>query len=162
MHSLLSRPRDASAEAALLAMALGAFDAYETSAHVTRLLDGEASDRAWAAVIAGRNDNAFNRGLLVSLASDDNPEVRSAACAWLTFCAAANTDPVLDAALRRAAADPGRSVAMQLGFGLQRLQVSEDAHVRALAEEVRDILAAHPSARVRARALSPPKHPSPG
>jgi Domain of unknown function (DUF4365) len=152
MHSLLTRPRDASAEAALLAMALGAFDADETSAHITRLLDGEASDRAWAAVIAGRNDNPFNRGLLVSLASDDDPDVRSAACARLAFCAAQSSDPLLGAALRRAGADPGRSVPVQLGFGLQRLRASEDVHSRALAAELREILAAHPSARVRALA----------
>jgi hypothetical protein len=158
MHSLLVRPRDASAEAALLAMALGAFDADETSAHVTRLLDGRPSDRAWAAVIAGRNDSAFNRGLLVSLASDDNPEVRAAAGAWLTFCAASSTDSLLGAALRRAAADPGRNVPSQLSFGLGKLHLSEDPRGRALAVELRAILGAHPSARVRARAHTPPMH----
>ncbi len=62
-------------------MALAAFDADETSAHVARLLNGDASHRAWAAVIAGRNENPFNRGLLVSLASDDDPDVRSTASA---------------------------------------------------------------------------------
>lgn len=159
-HSLLSRPRDASAEAALLAMALGAFDVDETSTHIARLLDGHASDRAWAAVIAGRNDNPFNRGLLVSLASDENPDVRSAACSWLTFCAASRTDPLLSAALRRAAADSGRGVPMQLGFGLERLHVSEDAHSRALAAELREILAAHPSAQVRAWAQEPAEAPA--
>lgn len=152
MHSLLTHPRDASAEAALLAMALGAFDADETSAHVARLLNGDASDRAWAAVIAGRNENPFNRGLLVSLASDDDPDVRSTASGWLMFCAAQSTDAPLAAALRRAAADPGRSVAVQLGFGLPRLHVSEDAHGRALGTELREALVAHPSARVRALA----------
>lgn len=161
MHSLLARPRDASAEAALLAMALGAFDADETSAHITRLLDGQAGHRAWAAVIAGRNDNPFNRGLLVSLASDDDPDVRSAACAWLAFCAAQSTDSVLGAALRRAAADPGRSVPVQLGFGLQRLQASEDAKGPALAAELREILAAHSSARVRALAQETAEAPVP-
>jgi hypothetical protein len=152
MHSLLTRPRDASAEAALLAMALGAFGAEETSAHITRLLDGQASDRTWAAVIAGRNDTPFNRGLLVSLASDDDSKVRSTACAWLTFCATQGTDPLLSAALRRAAADPGRRVPLQLGLGLQQLQASEDPHDRALAAELSETLATHPSARVRALA----------
>jgi hypothetical protein len=159
-RSLFSQSDDASAGAALLAMALGAFDADEISAHITRLLDGQPSRREWAAVIAGRNDNPFNRGLLVSLASDDDPDVRAAACAWLVFCAAQNTSPLLSAALRRAAADPGRSVAVQLGFGLERLQGSEDTKGRALAAELAETLAAHPSARVRALARPSRERPS--
>lgn len=161
MRSLFTRSRDASAEATMLAVVLGAFDADETSAHITRLLDGQASYRKWAAVIAGRNENPFNRGLLVSLASDDDPDVRSTACAWLVFCAAQGTNPLLGAALSRAAADPGRSVPVQLGFGLPQLQASEDAHGRALAVELRDTLVAHPSARVRALAQRSVKHPFP-
>lgn len=162
MYDPLTSPRDASAEATLLAMALGAFDGDETSAHLTRLLNGAPSDRAWAAVIAGRNDDPFNRGLLVSLAADVDSEVRSAACAWLAYLAASSSDALLAAALRRAAGDPGRSVVIQLAFGLQRLEASEDEEARALGAELRASLTTNSSARVRALAQSLADEPEVG
>jgi hypothetical protein len=147
--SLFGRRRDASAEAVLLAMTLGAFDSTEAAAQVIRLLDGQPEERYWAAVAVGRDDSAAHRGLLVSLSADHDPDVRAAACAGLIRNVAKELDPLAVAALRRCVEDPGRSVAIQLAFGLEQLESSEVDAARALAAELREQLADHPSARVR-------------
>ena len=147
--SLFGRPRDAAAEATFLAMALGAFDATEAAGQVIALLDGQPEDRYWAAVIAGRADSAAHRGFLISLSADHDPHVRAAACAGLGRSAAKELDPLVVAALRRCAGDPGRSVAIQLAFGLEWLESNEANAARALATELREQLTNHPSARVR-------------
>jgi hypothetical protein len=151
---LFDRRDDASAEAVHLAIALDAFDPHEESDQVARLLNGSATERARVAAIAGSFDSPFHRGVLISLASDDDGDVRSSACAWLMVCAASEVDPSVSAALRRAAVDPGRRVPMQLAFGLEGLAASEVAQAQNLADELRAKLAEHASARVRARALA--------
>jgi hypothetical protein len=146
---LFGRPRDAAAEATFLARALGAFDATEAAAQVIALLDGQPEDRYWAAVIAGRADSAAHRGFLISLSADHDPNVRAAACAGLARSAARELDPLVVAALRRCAADPGTSVAIQLAYGLEWLDSNESDAARALAAELGEQLTSHPSARVR-------------
>jgi hypothetical protein len=148
-HMPFDEARDASAEATLLAMALGAFDAEETALHITRLLSGEPEGRRWAAILAGRNDSPTNRGLLIALAGDDDPEVRAAAAGGLATSGARDPDPLIAAALRRCAADPGKSVGIQLAFALQELEVSADDAPRLIAAELRAELEQHPSATVR-------------
>jgi hypothetical protein len=147
--SLFGRPRDAAAEATFLAMGLGAFDATDAAAQVVELLNGDSAHRYWAAVVAGRADSVAHRGFLISLSADDDPDVRAAACAGMARSAADQMDPLIVAALQRCAIDPGRSVAIQLAYGLEWLAKNVSDPARALTAELREELMGHPSARVR-------------
>jgi hypothetical protein len=140
---------DAAAEATTLGMALGAFDATEASAQVTRLLTGSTDDRYWAAVIAGRGDDPLQRGALLSLIADNNPHVRAAACAGLARVAAQGSDPLVFAALRACAEDPGRAVAIQLAYGLGWIAQGQTNEANDVVAQIRQRLQAHPSAVVR-------------
>jgi Domain of unknown function (DUF4365) len=140
---------DAAAEATTLGMALGAFDAAEASAQVTRLLTGSTDDRYWAAVIAGRGDDPLQRGALLSLIADNNPHVRAAACAGLARIAAQVSDPIVFAALRACAEDPGRAVAIQLAYGLGWIARGQTDEANEVVAQIRQSLQTHPSAFVR-------------
>jgi hypothetical protein len=152
--SIFGPARDAAAEAALLAMALGAFEAEEAAAQVVRLLDGQAEDRYWAAVIASRDDSPLYRGFLISLSTDHDADVRAAACNGLARSTSNGLDPLIVAALRRCAEDPGRAVAMHLAHGLRWLRSTDDDKTHALADEIAKEIAEHPSARARELAVS--------
>lgn len=149
---LFDRRDDVSAVAVHLALALDAFDVEEGAAQISRLLSGSSAERARVAAIAGHFDTEFNRGLLVSLASDSDGDVRAAACALLMKCAADRLDESVRACLRRTARDPGRKVPMQLAFGLPALAKSDSAGASELSKEIRAELLEHPSSRVRLRA----------
>lgn len=147
MPGFVMDQRDASAEAALLAAALGAPE-IDPAEQVTALLAGGYADRRFAATLAGQSGSPEQAGLLAALAADDHPLVRAASCAALAKLAN-DTDAgrlVIDA-LHRCATDPGTQVPATLAAALQDIAAP-------LADALRERLLEHPSAAVRQRAAA--------
>jgi hypothetical protein len=134
--------RDASGEAALLSVALGA-DGVDAARLLITLLEGDAGDRVWAAEVAGLSAAADHLGLLIALSADPSPGVRAAAASSLARLATRDgSSPLALEALERCLADPGTWVAMRVAEAL--LDQSG-----AVADRLMQRLRGHPSAFVR-------------
>lgn len=117
-----------------------------------KLVSGTPTQRMWAACLAARVSGDQYVPALLALASDPDPQVRTQAAGGLTELAVdgAGGEAVLEA-VRAAAMDPGRGVPTAIAAQLRQ--------ATALApplEALRQALANHPSAAVRAAASAGP------
>lgn len=139
--------RDASAEAAVLAAAIGAPE-IDPAEQVTALVAGGSADRRLAATLAGGSSSPDHVGLVVALAADQDPLVRAASCAALAKRAKdMDTGRLVVEALHRCAADPGTEAPATLATALNDIATP-------LADALRERLLEHPSAAVRQRAAA--------
>jgi hypothetical protein len=138
--------------AAHLAVALGAYDAEETSERLLTLLAGAGDERVWAVGIAGRVVQPGHVGLLAGLCQAPESDLRAnAAAAMASVAAAGNGGTLAASCLRSCLADPGTRVPYLIAKVL--------AGAPSLAPAARDALTAlhdHPSALVRRTSRSTP------
>lgn len=113
-----------------------------------RLVSGRPSQRMWAAHLAAQASGDQYISALLVLASDPDPHVRTQAAGGLTRLAVDGVGggTVLEA-LRAAALDPGRGVPIAIAA-----QLRQAATLAPALQRLREALADHPSATVRAAA----------
>lgn len=148
---LFGERADASGPAAELAAALATETAQPDPDQLPALLAGDIDARRSAVRIATRLRRDEETGLLLALAWDDDPSVRASAAQGMANLAADGLGgPVILAAVRRAAADPGRRVPGAIAAAL-----SERESLPANVAGVLDLLRTHASAAVRRAAVPP-------
>jgi hypothetical protein len=140
---IFDNARSLRSEAMLLAASLGALDDTQTAGHVLSLLGGDAVDRCRALALVDRAGVPEQLGILVALTGDPDPDVRATAAALL----ARNVDQghgglLALEAVRSASRDPGTQVPAAVARTLRGTATPA-------AQEIRDSLRHHRSARVR-------------
>jgi Domain of unknown function (DUF4365) len=146
----LSDQTDARGVAALLEAGLGALDGADAANRVIELLRGDAQDRQWAVHVAHRLGTTEYTGILVALSDDQDVAVRATAAAALAVLVADDAGgPLAATALLHATREPGVLVPKEIARVLGSADTLPTPAARAL-----DELRSHPSAGVRALALS--------
>jgi len=140
---IFDNARSLRSEAMLLAAAIGALDDTQTAGHVLSLLGSDTVDRCRALALVDRIGVPEQIGILVALTGDPHPDVRAMAAALL----ARNVDQdhgglLALEAVRSASHDPGTQVPAAVARTLRRAATPA-------AQEIRDSLRHHRSARVR-------------
>ncbi|MBG0818172.1 DUF4365 domain-containing protein [Planomonospora sp. ID82291] len=114
-----------------------------------KMLAGQPQDRQWAARVAGQlttTSQSETAGILISLASDEHPSVRSTAAAQLAYLVGEGiAGPAMSRAFERCLDDPGVSVPNAIAHALATFSQENEVAYRVLSR-LRD----HPSAQVRA------------
>jgi hypothetical protein len=146
----LSDQTDARGVAALLQAGLGALDDDNAASRVIELLRGDAQDRQWAVHVAHRLGTTEYTGILVALSDDQDVAVRATAAAALAVLVGDDAGgPLAAAALLHATRESGVLVPKEIARVLRSADTLPAPAARAL-----DELRSHPSAGVRALALS--------
>lgn len=148
---LFGENKDCAGPAAELVAALASEDSPADPDQLPALLTGNADARRSAARIATRLHRPEDIGVLLVLATDQDPGARMAAAFGLAMLVAAGEGgTTVLAAVRRAADDPGRLVPRAIAAALNR-----EPPVGADARALLDVLRGHGSAMVRQAAASP-------
>ena len=142
LGALLGRPM--AGVATYLAVALGALDPIAHADAVSRLLSGAAQERRDFIRYIGVGDPIRYGLAMVALLGDADVQVRAEAANGLARAATKHDDPVVRAAVRRAASDPGALVPMAVVAGLSAPTPIHDDLVTVLGT-----LQDHLSAKVR-------------
>jgi len=147
---LFGENKDSTGPAAELVAALATEHSPPDPDQLPALLAGNANARSSAARIAWRLRRPADIGALLVLATDEDPVVRMAAALGLAqLVAAGEGGTTALAAVRRAAADPGRLVPQAVAAGL-----AGESSIGSDGQAVLDALRRHRSARVRQAATA--------